>query len=541
MAFKLEALKGHQAPGWSEDRRRWEVWGHTSYLLVLDDGVPHTLLDHVPQEVFSPLTSGQGILNLGNCVGLATIAGVDVFVQSKTLDAFEPMLNEVTEAIARLPFDFNRPTGQPFELDNAADAPVLYHQWLQLRHWMRGVGLDASLAGDIGRILYDPHRRMAAEEYVCDVTLVGAVSPATLVGIAAEPDKLVPLSGDSPLRSTPLAEHLYAVSGRAVFPERVRARRTVIDVDTPENRFVKYVLMGARDINRAFEDRVLSRMTALNRSLALEAAAIEETLSELLTAPLFAEVGEMVRIPVQSTVLQRREGYRGVFQGYARLQSSLRYPIEPEDLLRVIDVKDVATLYEYWTYFKAQEAVSEYLGDPVNAVVLIDDDTATSLSQRTVLTWLHGGEPVTLAYNQTFPGRKPGASYSVQFRPDIVLEWRDRRYIFDAKFKLDHIHWDDGEPNYDRASSKREDLYKMHTYKEAIEGVRAAYVLYPGPPGAESFYSKRGDTEDWLEGIGAIPLRPGIPGMSAPLAQTINLILNIEDGEEGASFDESRS
>ena len=66
-----------------------------------------------------------------------------------------------------------------------------------------------------------------------------------------------------------------------------------------------------------------------------------------------------------------------------------------------------------------------------------------------------------------------------------------------------------------RGTFKRGDLYKMHTYRDAIPRASSAWILYPGtefrhfpavsPPGA---LVEAAATEG-LTGVGAIPLMPG--------------------------------
>ena len=56
--------------------------------------------------------------------------------------------------------------------------------------------------------------------------------------------------------------------------------------------------------------------------------------------------------------------------------------------------------------------------------------------------------------------------------------------------------------------SKREDLLKMHAYRDAIRRSAAAYVLYPGE-GPPTLYLEHGEV---LPGLGAFPLKPGADG-----------------------------
>ncbi|WP_273627309.1 nuclease domain-containing protein, partial [Pseudomonas aeruginosa] len=62
------------------------------------------------------------------------------------------------------------------------------------------------------------------------------------------------------------------------------------------------------------------------------------------------------------------------------------------------------------------------------------------------------------------------------------------RFAFDAKYRL---HWltslEDAQD--DEASFVRADMYKMHTYRDAITDMKAAFVVYPG---TEFVFCERG-------------------------------------------------
>lgn len=58
---------------------------------------------------------------------------------------------------------------------------------------------------------------------------------------------------------------------------------------------------------------------------------------------------------------------------------------------------------------------------------------------------------------------------------------RDGRIIvaFDAKFRLKTGDWAGEDSDAPDRQAQRSDLYKMHTYRDALQ-VRAAVALYPG-------------------------------------------------------------
>ena len=114
---------------------------------------------------------------------------------------------------------------------------------------------------------------------------------------------------------------------------------------------------------------------------------------------------------------------------------------------------------------------------------------------------------VIVYFNKTYHrGESYDRSYSVTLRPDLVLQLKDEIYIFDAKFKLERLDIDILESNDEENGTpsgttfKKADLYKMHTYRDAIRGCRGAYVLYPGEE-TQIFYV---DETGSLEGVGAL-------------------------------------
>jgi predicted component of viral defense system (DUF524 family) len=105
----------------------------------------------------------------------------------------------------------------------------------------------------------------------------------------------------------------------------------------------------------------------------------------------------------------------------------------------------------------------------------------------------------------------------VPLRPDFTWK-RDGEVgvIFDAKFRLDRLESIGEDDDSPTTTAKRADLYKMHTYRDAL-GVRAAVAVYPGTESV--FYGsdkqKRADFTLYdlllgdLAGIGALPRKPG--------------------------------
>jgi predicted component of viral defense system (DUF524 family) len=180
--------------------------------------------------------------------------------------------------------------------------------------------------------------------------------------------------------------------------------------------------------------------------------------------------------------------------------------------------------------------LSEILsGEGAKPEFRIKETTEGGLGYETVAELGNGYE---LVYNRTWEGGKE--SYSVSLRPDFSL-MKDGKLevVFDAKFRFDFkikegserevLEIEDLEEAEEEAISggnferivKLEDIYKMHTYRDALQ-CRAAIVVYPGDSGCcyyvsgeKKIYSLSEVEENLkeviekLEGVGFIGLEPG--------------------------------
>jgi len=142
-----------------------------------------------------------------------------------------------------------------------------------------------------------------------------------------------------------------------------------------------------------------------------------------------------------------------------------------------------------------------------------------------LFTFLHDDKEVTLSlfYNKDFNPIDDKAtlwadSYSGVFNPDISIAIKMDEHVhwlhFDAKYRLDLSKWK-SELSGDTAvasSFKREDIHKMHTYRDAVLGTRGSYVLYPGQEKINELYV-RNPSKDYrdtnlMPSVGAFPLKP---------------------------------
>ncbi len=304
-----------------------------------------------------------------------------------------------------------------------------------------------------------------------------------------------------------------ATSLHRLQPERVFQRLPEETFDTPENRFVT---MAARRMLLDLEKLMRSPWFGTLQFDATERRPFDgakEQLGLMTTDGRFSTLPHMQVYPSQSRVLQRKDGYRELAQLWNLFQRA-SVPIF-ENVQQAIDLRDIATLYEYWVWFELIDRIA----------VQTEETPVISVSKDLLGAPTHGqtarfGSHGTLHYNKTF-GKGSQVYSPVTLRPDYVWERADGRLIvMDAKFRLDNLGQlttaSDGNEAAVSAKAKDADLVKMHAYRDAIAGVTAAIVLYPGSE--HGFWSVDGTSTHELSisdviagdlhGVGAIPLRP---------------------------------
>lgn len=575
-----------QLPGtglWLRARQSGAATPRLDGLRVVISGEARWLLRGTAEELSAACAALEGFcdvlapdlveISFGNSVGLFRVGSGDAAIEvvSGKWDRrhFDGMLADVTRVAAALPFTAGAGGALPYDRSLAARNVVLYHAFVYLRHILLGDGApETKLLPALDVILREPHRVWRRTTASVPVEEARWVDPAGL-------ERLI--QGREPLLAVGALNIPLARALRGHVPRRVEELRVRSTVDTPENRFVKAFLdqadgvvermrdaaTGRAEDGRRFHQRVLADCEAMGRALARVRRDGRW---------LWDQVGRMTYLPAGSTVLQMRRGYREVLGHFVRLRMATRLPLSPRDARQLLELKDIALLYELWTYFMVVEAVTKRVGPPIQALqVTTDSDWGHEIRQGMAVIWPGG---LRLAYNPTFSrGARDAArqSYSVPLRPDIALTVADGPgrglHLLDAKFRLQRVldlvgadpalgsvaqehpveGYADGtaidgneagerqlEAEERRGTFKRADLYKMHTYRDAIHGARSVWALYPGDEprffpaqrhddggGGRTFAGGVADavaegdrralpvSAKGMDGVGALPLMPG--------------------------------
>jgi predicted component of viral defense system (DUF524 family) len=404
------------------------------------------------------------------------------------LGLFRTLLDNLFTRAARLPFTFSAPTARGVVESLRPPTPLF------VLHFLTQHGRE--LAMSLATVQGSPHRKLVDRPEYVPVAEASEVDADVLLRLLQDTHRWAPASG------FPLAERL---NGHA--PTHVWQRLPEETYDTTENRFgrsfLRQVLVAAETLpaQRWWANVPNDRKHDVRNTAAHVRRAMH--------CPPFADVGEMERFPASSQVLLRREGYRDLLRLW-QLFHQARRPLF-ERLRQAMDVRDIATLYEVWVFLALVEETAEITGEsPVVELRLSDHHGLNWYSEARF------GRAGKLLYNR---GYLRPTSYSVPLRPDFTWEVSGRpEVVLDAKFRLDRGDLDADGEDTPQATAKRADLYKMHTYRDAL-GVRAAVAVYPGE--AAVFYdcnagrlpdaSLKELLRQERQGIGAIPMCPGHP------------------------------
>jgi predicted component of viral defense system (DUF524 family) len=469
----------------------------------------------------------------------SAVASALLDVRSLKLDyrtEYRGMLRRMSDEMAGLVADARSSVKAGFRstFEDRTDAGWLQIQLELLREILDSVDFSAALQ----RILSFPHERLS--------TVNDSVS--TDRPIRWTPSAVRQLVTGNPRREVPATHPLRTQLGLESVAERVLVPRKSRDLDTLENRFVKFALgefraflthaQGVFDSNSGW-----GASAALSRRLA---AMVEDWLGR----SLFREVGEMRFAPLGSPVLQRKAGYREVLRWWLRFRTAAELSWEGGEELFYAGQRDVASLYEYWLFFELlgwfcqkcrggnRPAVEELIegleeGSPnlrLRRRMELGPFVGTFVGQSRRLN-------ARFAYNRRFEvtqDRHAAGSWTRRLHPDYTLTFwpedlseadGERQELlvhvhFDAKYRVEDIESLFGAEGADDADDevegnyKRQDLLKMHAYRDAIKRSQGAYVLYPGRANAAV---KLKGFHEILPGLGAFGVAPDENGTAQGL------------------------
>lgn len=402
--------------------------------------------------------------------------------------------------------------------------------------FLKGLLRGGDFFGAMAAISSNPHEMLHRREGLQSITR----------GIRGSRSGFRSLASGQPRRPVPSTHRLY--SCLKSLPSFVPHPQLMATRDTPENRFVKYVLKRFEEFLLEVQRRLSSANPTAYANVISECSELRDQVSNLAAGGVFRDVADdMVSIPAGSPVLQRRSGYREVLRAWTQFNLSSALSWQGMDDMFLAGQKNIATLYEYWVLFQFVDILRNrgVLGS-MEDVVFAKDSAGLQVKLKAGKEaslygfWAAGSRRVGIrfSYNRLFarqpnPPGDPEISYpnpgawTRNMRPDFTLSaWpvdldehsaeRAGQMVhlhFDAKYRADKLEdlFGDQEPEPGTTSMtskvaavRRDDLLKMHAYRDGIRKSECAFVIYPGTENVRwRVYT------ELLPGLGAIALVPG--------------------------------
>lgn len=460
-----------------------------------------------------------GTLLFKNCIGIAKFKGFLINIESSKISRAEMnrLMSVVNTYIVNLSFDFNQATFSAIRREKKKQTDLDYHIYLLVHNALSSGDSSVNIFRNFSLIQNNPCRTMQSIVNYEDISLAKELSNEALLDIFSGSSTLEMNKG----RVNKLADKLSA-NGQQYLPREVLVEEIIDSFDNPENRFIKYFIRWCLEIVERFNEVFVTQEDF--RNIELIDANVEhiKKLKLLLSQTFLKSVGELQSIPMYSTVLTRRDGYRQIYSLFLGLKSMPEVENDSENIRELLENKSLDVLYENYCYFGMSEMIASIYGQRLDKKKYRVQKSSFSktLAKKTDSNYFEFERTdelpmVRLHYNKNYVVE----SYSKSFDPDISLEIFDTQdtlsamYVFDSKFKatISETTLEDDEI-YEKRRYKYDDISKMHTYRDALKVAHGAFVLYPGTEDEIFYLDEEPVHRDLLYGVGAFKLGPGKVG-----------------------------
>ena len=442
---------------------------------------------------------------------------IPIEVRSKKIDYFNQysaMIADLSQHALSLIFEVNSPLYQEFDLDHR-QKETYYEDFMFLEYLFREENLP-SIFEYLSKNLHSQLKNMTE---TVPISFASNVNHNTLKNMVSKPNNLFKSDADFKI--------VDKLNGYLPYEIEQTKHEDIIDI--PENRFFKYFLELIQNLIEKLlknpkkgyiEDKLLS---------------FRDEIEYYLSNKFFNHISSMDYVPFNSQILQKKEGYREIFQYFLMLEFSFRMSWDEVNNQFKGFEKKLSELYEYWCYFKLLKVLNDLSVKKINfedVFKINKDNWSVSIkkgvqSRKNFKLDLYGHDiQVELFYNLRFSDKSRYRSYSLAFKPDytlLVTIGEHKHYIhFDAKYRSEleivdfynkiDLSDDELDEEIDRRDALEEkeyvfkdgDIYKMHTYKDSILKTDGSYVLYPGNK-TKRFY----ESDRIVPSVGAFSLTPG--------------------------------
>ena len=329
------------------------------------------------------------------------------------------MLEDIAKYYTDLVLQQGSPVTQRLEIDRTCSSKTLYQRF----SFVRSLIDSDAFSEAIHKIISNPVRKWTDANIERNIVGVKRLSRKNIRQIASSTDRIL----------LPVGMRIGMPEGLTSVPRKIEVEYKRDTTDCQENQFVKFVLRTF--VNFCSDIQMLPNAT---ERLKAEAKETTERLYEHLDNQFFRQISQPSHMNMNSPVLQRKEGYREVLQAWLLFDLAAKLNWSGGDDVYDAGKKNVATLYEYWLFFKLLELVSEFFNIEPQALknlVQTDSDGINLSLKQGQMKMVYGKQEtfsrilnVAFYYNRTFnkvsenndPIHKAG-SWTMTMRPDYTL------------------------------------------------------------------------------------------------------------------------
>ncbi|SDA57378.1 DUF2357 domain-containing protein [Methanobrevibacter millerae] len=396
-------------------------------------------------------------------------------IRSRKLDYdthYPIMIGDLSKYASGVIFELTSPIYQEFKLTQSENQSP-YEKFMILEYILRPEHLP-SIIEYLSRNLYST---LENRENEVPISVASNINPNELLNAYID------------------SENLYKFQDIHI-PDRINETNYVDTIDVAENRFYKYFL-------ELIEDLIDELLLKIEEGYVHDKLKnYKNELNYYISQKYFEDISRLDHIPLNSQVLQKKEGYRDILLYYLMLEFGFKLNWNTLTNKFKGHEKKVFELYEYWCYFELIQIMESICESKVKFKDIFEpgeDMVSINLKEGIMNSFIYKDMKIDLLYNKSFNrGNKNYNSYSVTLRPDytISVHKNDKKYFihFDAKYKM----------YIDSESFKNEDIVKMHAYKDALKNTIGSYILYPGTKN-RIFYEDESESTS----VGAFGLTPG--------------------------------
>lgn len=416
-------------------------------------------------------------------------------------EQYPQMIADIAEYLSGLLFRMDSPLYHSYELNEPfRNSP--YEEYMLLEYLFRPDNLPA-IFEYLSRNLYS-----YLEEFTQRVptTFASNIGANELANIAAYAGSVEEIENEE--------DAVFSVEGTHYIPIEIDEIEHIDVIDVPENRFFKYFLEYIEEIIYKLLNHNEIKSMSSSQHIKKNLLSFKNDIDYFLSQKFFNDISRLDFLPLNSQVLQKKEGYREILGYFLMFELGLRINCDIiTDEFKGFE-KRLSRLYEYWCYFELVKVIENITQSNFSLNDFMDknNDFILKLNADLSKSFVKYGKLIELRlkYHPVFsPGNSTYESKSLEFEPDytffIKIDGEEKFVHFDAKYKV-----------HQNGKYKTEDIWKMHTYNDAIKGSLGSYILYPGTY-SELF------PHDGKSIVGAFPLNPD------PNSNEINKIMEIVD------------